>query len=338
MFRLPLEVVRPLTLADAIEFLRAHAEEAKVLAGGSDLMVSLNQRLLSLRYLLDIQGLPGLTRIEGGPESGLRIGALATLREVERSPLVRRFCPLLSRVAGAVGSLQVRNLGTLGGNVCLDTRCWYYNQSHFWRASRPPCLKSGGEECYVVRRGQTCYALHGADTVPALVALDARVSVAGSSGETVRPVESLFTGDGKSPLSLRPEEILVEIHIPAASLARRGVYLKYAPRDPVAFPLVGVAVTLAMDPAGWICERARIVMGGVSSSPLRAPSAEGLLCGRAGNDEEGIAEAARAACREVKIYSDVYATAGYKRQMIRVLVEQAVREAFRQDHQGLGMG
>ncbi|MFQ5913738.1 MAG: FAD binding domain-containing protein [Nitrospinota bacterium] len=331
MFRLPFEVVHPATVAEAAEFLSAHQGEAKVMAGGSDLMVSLNQRLLSFRYLVDIQGLPELRRIVGDSESGLRIGALATLREVERSPLVRRLCPLLVQAAGKVGSVQIRNLGTLGGNVCLDTRCWYYNQTDFWRGSKPPCIKEGGEECYVVRRGDTCYALHGADTVPPLIALDAQVRVVGVQGEGVRPVESLFTGDGKSPLTLGPDELVAEVLIPPASLFRRGVYIKYAPKDTIAYPLVGVAVALELDSAGWTCQRARIVIGGVAAAPLRVPSAEKLLCGLAANDDEWIAEAAHVGSRSVKIYSDVYASAGYKRKMIRTLIDQAVRQVFCKD-------
>lgn len=332
MFRLPFEVLRPSTAAEAAKFLSEHPGEAAVLAGGSDLMASLNLRLLSPRFLVDLQGLPGLTRIAGDAGTGLRIGALATLRQIERSPLVRRLCPILAQAARSVGSVQIRNVGTLGGNLCLDTRCWYYNQSHFWRGSKAPCIKAGGEECYVVLRGETCYALHASDTVPALIALDAGALVEGTQGRDVRPVESLFTGDGKSPLALRPGELVLEVQVPAASLSRQGVYLKYAPKATIAFPLVSTAVALEIGPDGRTCRKARVVIGGVASAPLRARGAENLLCALAAGDGEGIAEAARAASREVKIYSDVNAAAGYKREMIRVLTEQAVRAAFRPEN------
>ena len=339
MFRFPFEVVRPSTVAEAAEFLSANPGDARVLAGGSDLMAALNQRLHSPRYLVDLQGLPGLTHVAGDAESGLRIGAMATLREVERSPLIRRLCPVLARAAGEVGSVQIRNLGTLGGNLCLDTRCWHYNQSQFWRESRPPCLKEGGEECYVVLRGEGCYALHASDTVPALIALDARARVGGAQGEEVRPIESLFTGDGNAPLSLRPGELVLEVLIPAASLFRRGVYIKYCPKDTIAYPLVGMAVTLELDEAETVCREAKIVIGGVASVPLRAPAGEKLLCGLKAADHDGIAVAARAASREVKIYSDVHSQAGYKREIIRVIAEQAVTEAFgREDPSKQGGG
>jgi 4-hydroxybenzoyl-CoA reductase subunit beta len=330
MYRFPFEVIHPATVAEAAEFLRAHSGEVQVLAGGSDLMASLNQRLLSPRYLVDLQGLPGMSGIKEDRKLGLRIGAMTTLRCIERSPLVRRLCPILAKAAGKVGSVQIRNLGTIGGNLCLDTRCWYYNQSPFWRASKPPCVKAGGEECYVVQHGEGCYALHASDTVPALIALDAQVSVESSQGQSVRPVESLFTGDGESPLALQAGDLIVEVIVPTASLSRQGVYIKHSPKSTIAFPLVGLAVTLELDSPGRNCKSARIVIGGVASAPLRAPEAEELLKGLTVDDRESIAAAAQAAAREVKIYSDVHNPAGYKRKIIQIVAEQAIEDAFQQ--------
>src|SRR5512136_795607 len=152
---LKFDYFEPATVEEACSLLREHRGRAKVMAGGTDLVVRMRQRLVYSCSLINIKKIPHLTQITGNGE-GIRIGALAILGDVETSLPVRRTVPILAQATGCVGSPQIRRMGTIGGNICLQTRCWYYNQSYSWRKVRPPCFKAGGDRCYVVKRGSRC--------------------------------------------------------------------------------------------------------------------------------------------------------------------------------------
>ncbi len=181
------DYLEPASLQEACSLLEEHGERAAILAGGTDLLVRMKQRTATPRYLVNLRSISNYDGIADG--EGLRIGALTMLHTLTISPAIQAQAPILAQAARRVASPQVRHLATLGGNLCLERRCWYYNQSASWRQARPPCFRTGGDECHVVKGGDACYALFSADTAPALLALEAEVKVVGPEGETVMPLE-----------------------------------------------------------------------------------------------------------------------------------------------------
>ena len=318
----------PKTVGEACDLLREHRGKAKVIAGGTDLLVRMKQKLLTHSSVVDLKGISELEHISGEQGGGLRIGALSRLRSIEGSSLIKDKFSLLAQAAGRVATLQIRNMATVGGNLCLDSRCWYYNQSHFWRRSRPSCYKRGGDLCHVVKGGDRCYALYQADTASVLMALGARVKVVSSEGERVIALKDFFTGEGKSVSVLQPHEILTEIQVPFLPSHSGGVYLKDSARDVIDFPILGVAVVLTLESDNGLCGEAKIVLGAVSSAPVEVGEAEEVL--KEKKITEGlIEEAAKVASKEVRPFTQMGIPASYKRRMVQVFTKQALGEAWR---------
>jgi len=327
--RLPeFDHLAPKTVREACDLLSEHNEKAKVIAGGTDLLVRMKQKLLTHSCLIDLKGIPELEKIVDRQGGSLRIGALSRLRSIESSPPIKDKFSLLSQAAGRVATLQIRNMATMGGNLCLDSRCWYYNQSPFWRRSRPLCYKRGGDLCHVVKGGDRCYALCQSDTAPALMALGARVRIVSSEKERVIALKDFFTGEGKRMNVLQPHEFLAEIQLPFLPPHTGGVYLKESARDVIDFPVLGVAVVLTLKPGNGSCGEAKIVLGAVSSAPVEAGEAEEVLKGK--KMTEGlIEEAAKSASKEVRPFTQMGIPASYKKRMVQVFVKQALKEAWR---------
>jgi 4-hydroxybenzoyl-CoA reductase subunit beta len=334
--RLPkFEHLEPESLEEALDLLSEHGEEAKVIAGGTDLLVSMKQRLLTPRYLLNVKGL-GLDFIEEGKE-GLRIGALTRLTDIVKSPLVRGKFPVLAQAAGCVSAPPLHNMGTLGGNLCLNTRCFFYNQSQFWRQARPLCFKTGGEMCHVVKGGDHCYSVYQGDLAPVLIALEARVKVVQKGSERVIPLLDLYTGRGEEPIALEAGEILTEVEIPGptpdfksggSSLTTAswgGDYQKLRYRGAMDFPLVGVAAVLNWN--GESCARAKVVLTAVASAPVVVEEASKLLEGKK-PDEEVMARAAEAAYEVAQPVANVGSTPRYRRKMVRAMAQRAIANAW----------
>jgi len=333
--RLPkFEHLQPESLEEALDLLSEHGEEVKVIAGGTDLLVSMKHRLLTPRYLLNLKGL-GLDFIEDGKE-GLRIGALTRLADIIKSPLVRERFPVLAQAAGYVSAPPLQNMGTLGGNLCLNTRCFFYNQSQFWREARPLCFKTGGEVCHVVKGGDRCYSVYQGDLAPVLIALEARVKLAKKGGERVIPLLDLYTGKGEEPIALEAGETLTEVEIPAPRpdcksgessptiASWGGDYQKLRYRGAMDFPLVGVAAVLHRN--GGSCARAKVVLTAVASAPVVVEEAGKLLEGQK-PDEEAIARAAEATYEEAHPVANVGSTPLYRRKMVRVMTQRAIANA-----------
>jgi 4-hydroxybenzoyl-CoA reductase subunit beta len=323
--RLPrFEHLQPESLEEALDVLGEHGEGIKVVAGGTDLLVSMKQRLLTPRYLLNLKGLAELDFIEEDKE-GLRIGALTRLADLIQSPLVREKFPVLSQAAGYVSAPSLQNMGTLGGNLCLNTRCFFYNQSQFWRQARPLCFKTGGEMCHVVKGGDHCYSVYQGDLAPVLIALEARVKLAKKGGERVVSLLDLYTGKGEKPVALEAGEILTEVEIPAPAAPWGGDYQKLRYRGALDFPLVGVAAVLNWN--GESCVGAKVVLTAVASAPVVVEEASRLLEGQE-PDEETIARAAEAAYQVVHPVANIGGTPLYRRRMVRVLVQRAIANAW----------
>ena len=315
------QLLRPNSVADAVDVLAKVAPDVQIIAGGTDLVPSLRQKLFAPRYLMDIRGIRELRGFTGTAE-GLWIGALTTLTAMERSDTLRRDYPVLAQAAATVASPVLRNMGTLGGNICLDTRCLWYNQSLAWRKSCGFCIKKDGDLCHVAPGGSKCWAVFSGDTPPALLCLDAEVEVASPAGLRRVPLREFYTNVGDARMNLQKNEILTRVFLPRRSAGMRGIYRKLRIRGSIDYPLAGVAI--AMRSNGHV-EDARVAITAVNPAPLLVKNVDRVLNGRELNEETAGAVADLAA-RSAKPLTTSALTPEYRREMIRVFTKRALLE------------
>jgi len=282
----PFSYFFPRTLKEAIELLTKHGPEAKLLAGGTDLLVEMKEGILAPQYVIDLKAIPELNQIKLENQY-LKIGALATVHEVEVNPLVLKQAGILAQAASLLGSLQIRNKGTIGGNLC--------------------------------------HASPAADLAPPLLALEGRVGMVGKNGKRMVDLENFFVGPGIT--TLKSDEILTEIQVPNLPLGTRGIYLKFSPRKAMDLALVGVAVLITPDVSNQICNRARIALGAVAPTPSRARRAERVLEGKR-LERELLHEVSDLAAEESKPVSDIRGSAWYRKEILKILVEQGIEKTF----------
>jgi 4-hydroxybenzoyl-CoA reductase subunit beta len=285
----------------------------------------LKRRNRTAPHVLNIKRVPELKSISYSKEKGLHIGCAVTLREMIDHPVVSKKYPILAQAAGAVGFNQLRNMATLGGNVCLDNKCSYFNQSAFWWKSRPDCFKRGGDRCYVVKGGKECFSLSAADTVSALMVLDAELIIQGSTNERRVLIGDFYTGNGTRPHDLRGDEIVSAILIPPEDRGWKQGFLKKSARGSVDFAIASLSVRLKMN--GPVVEEARIALNGVSTKPVRPAEAENYLKGKRISDET-VAHAAESAIKEIKPLSLIGASAFLRRNVIRAMFEDLMASAL----------
>jgi 4-hydroxybenzoyl-CoA reductase subunit beta len=322
MMRLPpFAYLAPRTVGDALKDLGDHGPEAMVVAGGTDLFPNMKRRQFEPRVLVGLRGIRELRGVRGDAGSGLTIGAGTTLTAVATHAAVLAHYPALATAAGLVSSPQLRNMGTLGGNVCVDTRCNYYNQSHAWRKAIGFCMKKDGDVCLVAPGSPRCWAVSSSDTAPVLWSLGASVRVAGPGGERTLAMPELYRDDGIAYLAKRPDEIVTDVVLPPAE-GWRSVYLKLRRRGSFDFPVLGVAVAARLE--GPVVRDARIVLGAVASLPREAARAAQSLIGEPLTDER-IARAAELAAGPSKPLDNTDYTHPYRKRMTRVFVTRALR-------------
>ncbi|MBW2029194.1 MAG: FAD binding domain-containing protein [Deltaproteobacteria bacterium] len=330
MMRLPkMEYVTPDTLEEACGILEKEGGGARILAGGTDLLVACKLRNLNPALIVSLRCIQDLKGISFEVGHGLRIGAMTPLADIRNDAAILRHYPALAQAAASVGAIQLQHMGTLGGNLCLDTRCIYYNQSESWRKSRPACFKMGGQVCHVVPKGGSCYAVFSGDMAPALIAHDALARLVSKSGERVVPVEELYTGDGKRPIGLNPGEILSNVMIKPPDGAN-SIYLKYRVRPAIDFPLAGVAVRLKTGKKR-VCEDCSIVLTAVGPSPNEAAEAGDLLKGKPIGDGLVYQAAEKAAGSAYPVANVAGSTPSYRRRMVEILTRRALI-ALSKDH------
>ena len=319
-------VARPKSLEEAVRLLAHHGPEAMIVAGGTDVVPNLQMRLFSPRVLVDLKPLRSLSGVSYSPAEGLRIGALTTLSQLLASPIVHeKFSVLASAVATIAGPLQ-RNMGTLGGNLCLETRCRWYNQSHMWRKALGGCLKKDGDICHVAPGGKFCWAAWSGDSAPALLALDAELEIVGPAGPRRVPLPNFYKKDGKDRIHLAPGEIVTSIHVPARMAGRGGAYHKLRVRDSIDYPLAGVAVSMEVDAAG-VCRDARVALTGVNPAPLLVRKASESLVGKKPSAEL-IEHVAHAAIQTAKPLTTSASTPVYRREMVKLFTRRALEQAW----------
>ncbi len=322
MLRLPpFRYLAPRTMEQATQLLAQEGEQAMLVAGGTDLYPNMKRRQFTPPVLIGLRGLAELKRVSGTPEQGMRLGAGVTLTTLAEHPVVLEHYHALATAAGSVSTPQLRNMGTIGGNLLLDTRCNYYNQTEFWRHSIDYCMKKDGDVCLVAPGSPRCWAISSADTAPVLVSLDAQARLVSARGERVLPVRELFRDDGMNPYTREVDEILSEIILPPAG-GWRSVYLKLRRRGSFDFPILGVAVALRFAADGAVAG-ARITLGAVASHPVEAPEAAKLLIGQRLMPEL-ITEVATLAAKRSKPLDNADLTINYRKQVTPVFIRRAL--------------
>jgi xanthine dehydrogenase YagS FAD-binding subunit len=297
-------------------------KSAAVVGGGSEYLQLMKDRVVNPDYVVNLKTIPGLNYIKE-ERGGFRIGALATLAEIEEHPSARQKLLILSDAAGEAASPQIRNAGTIAGNICQRPFCWYFRSSNF------NCLRKSGQVCYTVTGdgrfhavlgGGPSYIVHPSDTAPALVALNAQINIAGPAGEKTMPLERFFvlpSVDFKRENILSPAEIVTEIYVPYPKSGSKGFYHKV--RERLAWDHAIVAVATVVQSSGGVVRDARVVLGGVAPIPWRAPKAEEFLRGKK-IDEETAQQAGDIALEGAKPLKDNV----YKVGMAKSLVQRAL--------------
>ncbi len=310
------------TRAELIEFKGAYGERCAIMGGGTDLIPRLKRRCISTRHLVSIKGIPELSEISREEAGRLCSGAGVILRDVIDHPLVSKSYPLLARAALSVATNQLRNMGTLGGNLCLDNRCPYDGQSELWWTRRANCFKRGGNTCYVAQGGKRCVSRSAADTIPALMALEAEVLVVGPQGERRTPIEDFYTGDGRKPCRLGVDEFVAGVLRPPADDGWREGFMKKSPRGSIDFSIASLAIRLRAH--GGKVEAVRIALNGVSTRPIRTREAERHLTGNDLNHEtiKACAPLVVQAARPVSLIGD---SPLYRRTVIEVMATDLVQ-------------
>jgi 4-hydroxybenzoyl-CoA reductase subunit beta len=316
------KLLRPRTLDAALSLLAKH-NNARIVAGGTDLIPSMRQKLFEPQYVLDIRNIAELKGIRQ-QGSGVEIGALTSLTTIEHSDLLRRRYPVLTEAAATVASPLLRNMGTIGGNICLDTRCLWYNQSLTWRKGCGFCIKKDGDLCHVAPGGSKCWAAFSGDTPPALLCLNAEIEIANADGLKRMPLREFYTNDGVAYRNLHPNELVTRVFLPESSADYRGVYRKLRVRGSIDYPLAGIAVVMKRS-NGHIAD-ARVAVTAVNPAPLLVKGASELLAGKV--VDEALAEAVgNLAAKTAKPLTTSALTPEYRREMIRVFTKRAVLAA-----------
>ncbi len=337
---------RPARLAEALGLLATYGPAAMPVAGGTDLMPNMKHRLFTPDHLVGLRRLPELRGIDevsgvatgsfgaddpdgrdgggGGEGRALRIGAAETLATIARDPLVRRHLPALARAAGLVAGPQLRNMGTIGGNLCLDTRCTYYNQTEFWRSALGYCLKKDGSVCHVTRVGRKCVAAHSADTPPVLIALGATIELVSARGSRTLPAADFFVADGARNTVRVADEVVVAVRVPLPGPGLHTAFEKLRLRGAIDFPLLNAA--LAVDLEGDAVASMTLVVSGLGARPRVVSGLEKLAGGPVGPElAEAVAARAFDQCHPLESST---VDPEWRRAMVPVLVRRLFASAL----------
>ncbi len=315
------EYKRATDLADGLAALAEHGTDAKVMSGGTDLLINMKHRLDTPKVLISLNGVAELQRVEEQADGGLRIGAGCHLTDLVDNPLVSNRYPALQAAIAAVGSRHIRNVATLGGNLCLATRCWYTNQSEDWRATRDGCFKTDREACHVIKTANRCHALNSSDTAPALITLDASVILASHGGQREVALIDFYRDDGVDHTVLAADELLIAVIIPQPE--GRAVFAKLAQRTGLDFSAGTFAA--AIRGSNDAPDAVRLVLNSVGAAPTVLTAAEEILT-KAGLTDEAIENAVDIARQSLGEVTNLFTPSGYKRRLVKALIHDALHE------------
>ncbi len=318
----PFELHRPTSVDETVRLAGELAGRFDYLAGGTDLLPNYKMHINLRPHLVALEDVGELA----GHSEG-RLGAMCRLADLERDRDLAATWPALGEAVAEVATPLVRASGTVGGNLLVETRCFFFNQSYFWRASLGFCLKADGDRCHVVPQKETCYATFSGDLAPALLVADAEVEVAGAGGRRRMPLGELYdlAGDGIRRVRLAPGELLVAVHLPAAARGRQGRYLKLRVRPAYDFPELGVAVAGRWQPDGRVREL-RLAVGGAEPHPRRFDELTAPLDGERLDDARR-RELGEEVARRVRPVHNTFLLPDYRRKMIAVYVRRALADA-----------
>ena len=311
----------PESISKVCSLLAQTGERAAIMAGGTDLMVQMMQRTSVPELVIGLKQIPELHNLTYSETHGLKIGPMVSLQQLANASVVKDNFPVLAETALMVGAVQHQFMGTVGGNLCLNTRCWFYTQSADWRRSLIPCHKLGGDTCHAIKgsRSRRCYAVYSADVGSVLFALGARIVLAGSQGEKMVPLEEFFDGDLIKPNNLGKDEFITEIVVPPqrTSFAR---YYKPSLRGAIDFPKVGVGLVASPENKDY-----RVVISAVDRKPVRFKDLEATLSQHELSGKQ-VADFAAEVTSRIRTVANVSGSPAYRRQMVYVLIKKAFSE------------
>ena len=338
MMRLPKFTYRtPRTIAEAVDIVSDVGPDAQFVAGGTDLYPNMKRRQQMPKTVISVMRLPELNRVLGEGCRGLTIGASVTLTDIVENPIIKRDYPVIASAARTISTPILRNMGTIGGNLLLDTRCNYYDQNYEWRKAINFCLKKDGDVCWVAPGSSKCWAVQSSDLVPVMVAIGARLRLVSKEGERMVDAREFYTDDGINYMNKRPDELLADIHLPPTN-GWRASYQKLRRRGAFDFPVLGVAAWIKYENGAFPDGRAtapipndrpvadaRIVLGGIAPSPVQVTEAGKALIGHSLNEDQilAAAEAAYVKARPLDNTDFVYQ---WRKQMARQYTLRALSD------------
>jgi len=335
MMRLPKFTYRaPQTVSDAVRMIADAGPQGMFVAGGTDLYPNMNRRQQTPKTVITVMRLREMHAISGDEKSGMTIGAGVLLSEICEHRLLQALYPVVPLAAKTISTPLLRNMGTIGGNLLLDTRCNYYDQNYEWRKGINFCMKKDGDVCWVAPGSPKCWAVQSSDLAPVMVALGARFKFVSIDGDRIVEADQLYNNDGINYLNKRPNEMLTEIQLPPMN-GKLATYQKLRRRGSFDFPVLGVAAAIDMSADGTI-EKARIVLGGIAPAPIEVGEAETALTGQPFNADR-IAEAAEACYLKARPLDNTDFVMGWRKQMARPFTIQALRALWLQSKSGTGI-
>jgi len=321
MMRLPkFKYRQPKSIGEAVRMIADAGKDGMFVGGGTDVYPNMKRRQWTPKTVIGLHRVRELREIRKG-QSAFTLGAMATLTDVAGDADVRRAYPSVARAAGVISTPVLRNMGTIGGNLLIDTRCNYWSQNYEWRKAIHFCLKKGGDTCWVAPSSPRCWAVNSSDSAPLMCAIGARVKLVSASGERVIPASALYRDDGIEYLAKRPDELLTEIELPALN-GWKATYWKLCRRGSFDFPVLGVAACVWSE--GGRVKEAKIVLGGLGTHPIETDAGKALVGTKL--EEDAVAKCAAAAFGMGRALDNTDFNMTWRREMVRVYVTYALRE------------
>lgn len=313
--------VKAESLQECLRVLRETGEKAQVVAGGTDVIYNMRQKLFDPDVAVSIRGIGELQQVEERPDGGLRIGAGCRLADLAGNALIKERYPAFTKSIRAVASTHIRNMATLGGNICLQTRCWYTNNSEQWREGLKECYKTDGELCHVIKTSTKCHAINNADTPLALIVLGAVLTIRNQDGARDVPIAQFYREDGMDHTVLEPDEVVTHVTLPPVS--DRTTFIKIAPRKGMDFSLAAIAARC--DGSGSDVKNVSIVLGSLSTAPIVLDEPARIVREQ-GLTDDAIEEAVKHVRGELGELTNLYGRTMYKKELAKVLVRRALEE------------
>lgn len=321
----PFEYLGPRSVKEALEMIDGHRGKVGIVAGGTDIINRLRQRLVAPPFVMSLKGVAELAGVRK-KGANIVISAGTTLRDVMESPIVAEYVPGLMQAARLVAAPPIQNIATIGGNILQNTRCLFHNQSELVRKAAEPCLKQGGKVCLAVKGSRKCFSVYQGDMAPVLIALGAKVTLRSPRGRRTIPLAELFTGNGKEPFTIEKDEILTDISVPVPKGTFGAAYEKLRLRKGLEYPLVSAAVFLSFNNKG-VVSQARIVLGAAGPAPKLLEKAAAALIGKR-PEEIDIDAAASDALKAAQPADNLALPADYRRKMAKVFAARAIAGAL----------